>query len=60
MSTPAFRKSSHSGHSAECVEVAGGSGDLLVRDSRHPGQGCLSFPMAEWGAFLAVVRLGAL
>ncbi|RCV47492.1 DUF397 domain-containing protein [Marinitenerispora sediminis] len=56
MSDPLFHKSSHSGHSADCVEVATLSRDTLVRDSRHPERGHLTFSVTEWNAFLAAAR----
>ncbi|TDD30542.1 DUF397 domain-containing protein [Actinomadura sp. KC06] len=43
MSTPAWRKSSHSsdGTSGQCVEIAGLSGVVGVRDSKDPEAGHL-------------------
>ncbi|MDA2804760.1 DUF397 domain-containing protein [Nocardiopsis suaedae] len=52
-----FRKSSYSqGARENCVEVAEAPGASAVRDSQHPGDGHLMFPIVEWGAFLATVR----
>ncbi len=41
-----------------CVEVAGCDGDVLVRDSKNPGQAPLRFSREEWLAFEAGVRAG--
>lgn len=57
MNTPelAFRKSSYSNQSQNCVEVADLPAGAAVRDSKHPEKGHLEFPAAEWVAFLAEV-----
>ncbi|QBI53987.1 DUF397 domain-containing protein [Streptomonospora litoralis] len=55
-----FRKSTHSGGSNDCVEVAPTSRSTALRDSQHPHHGHLTFPAAEWDAFLAAARNGAL
>jgi hypothetical protein len=50
-------KSSHSGGSQECVEVAFIEGDAVgVRDSKDRGGPALSFTGAAWAAFTASVR----
>ncbi|MQS16774.1 DUF397 domain-containing protein [Streptomyces kaniharaensis] len=63
----AWRKSSYSGGSDGCVEVAGdpgaaglcGVGGVLpVRDSKDPGGPVLHFPSPAWRAFVAAVRAG--
>ncbi|GAB3207085.1 protein of unknown function [Marinactinospora thermotolerans DSM 45154] len=49
---PEFHKSSYSHAKTEnCVEVAEGQ-RTLVRDSRNPHLGHLTFPAGEWAAFL--------
>ncbi len=54
-----WRKSSYSGGSgSDCVEVAPRPGGLLVRDSKDPSGGVLSFPAAAWSAFAEDVRNG--
>ncbi|MFC9759742.1 DUF397 domain-containing protein [Streptomyces sp. NPDC056921] len=51
-----WRKSSYSGGSGNCVEIAlARPGQILVRDSKIPGGTVLSFPSAALTAFLAVV-----
>jgi hypothetical protein len=42
----------------ECVEVAHAGGDILVRDSKNPGQAPLRFDRDEWDTFLEGVRAG--
>ncbi|GAA1330114.1 DUF397 domain-containing protein [Pseudonocardia xinjiangensis] len=54
-----WRKSSKSGASGNCVEVAVlDSGDFAVRNSRHPAGPALVFTRAEWSAFLGGVENG--
>jgi hypothetical protein len=54
-----WRKSSKSGASGNCVEVAAlDSGDVAVRNSRHPAGPALVFTRAEWFAFLGGVENG--
>ncbi|MGH3192429.1 MAG: DUF397 domain-containing protein [Streptosporangiaceae bacterium] len=55
-----WRKSSYSGaNGGNCVEVAGGSGAVLVRDSKDPDGPRLAFVPAAWKAFAQSVRAGA-
>jgi uncharacterized protein DUF397 len=52
-----WRKSSHSSaQGGECVEVAGLSGRIAVRDSKNPAGPILTFDTAAFGAFLDRVR----
>lgn len=48
-----WRKSSYSGGSedGDCVEVSLG-GDALVRDSKNPSGGVLTFTFSAWEKFL--------
>jgi hypothetical protein len=49
-----WRKSSYSGGTtANCVEVATGSGAVLVRDSKSPQTPALHFDGTAWSQFLA-------
>lgn len=59
---PVWRKSSYSGYNGDCVEVAVlNPGQVGVRDSKAHGFGpVLRLSTAEWSAFLAEVRAGAL
>jgi hypothetical protein len=50
-----FRKSSYSGSSTNCVEVAT-AGTVRVRDSKDPGGPELAFTRAGWQEFTAAVR----
>ncbi|GGM72279.1 hypothetical protein GCM10011609_05120 [Lentzea pudingi] len=49
----AWRKSSYSGATEDdnCVEVSLG-GDALVRDSKNPSGGVLTFSFSAWEKFL--------
>jgi hypothetical protein len=54
-----WRKSSYSnGQSANCVEVAGLTRQMAVRDSKDKTGPVLSFGLGEWSAFVAGVRSG--
>ena len=54
-----WTKSSLSGYSGNCVEVAGlESNTIRVRDSKHPAGAVLNFTQAEWDAFVGGVRNG--
>jgi Domain of unknown function (DUF397) len=54
-----WRKSQASNPSGNCVEVAAlPSGDVAVRNSRHPAGPALVYTRAEVAAFLAGVRAG--
>ncbi|MGW5877500.1 DUF397 domain-containing protein [Nocardiopsis terrae] len=49
-----WHKSSYSGGSGSCVEVAEGS-DTRVRDTQNRESGHLTFASAEWTALLKTV-----
>ncbi len=53
-----WRKSQASSDQGACVEVALAAGRILVRDSKDPAGGALSFTQQEWTAFLTGVRSG--
>ncbi|CAM3931335.1 DUF397 domain-containing protein [Nocardiopsis rhodophaea] len=56
-----FRKSSYSGQEPNCVEVADHpSGAAVMRDSKHPEEGHLTFSSGEWAVFLTTSRHGEL
>ncbi|MGH2604765.1 MAG: DUF397 domain-containing protein [Dehalococcoidia bacterium] len=60
LSRAVWRKATRSGNSGSCVEVASNllaeHGAVYVRDSKHPSGPVLTFPAAEWDAFLASVK----
>ena len=59
LSTAVWRKSTKSGATGNCVEVAAlDSGDFAVCNSRHPAGPALVFTRAEWFAFLGGVENG--
>jgi hypothetical protein len=51
-----WRTSSYSGGGKECVEVADVESGTLVRDSKQPELGHLSFVSGEWSMFLTLVK----
>jgi hypothetical protein len=54
----AWRKSSYSNPSGNCVEAAKVGNDVAVRNSRFPDGPALVFTPAEWDAFLRGVKDG--
>ena len=58
--TPApWHKSTRSGGSGDCVEVARPAGVVLVRDSKDPDGPVLRFGLPAWRDFVAAVRAGS-
>ncbi|MEJ3653634.1 DUF397 domain-containing protein [Actinomycetes bacterium KLBMP 9759] len=54
-----WKKSSLSGNLGNCVEVAKlDSGEVAMRNSRHPSGAALVFTPAEWTAFVGGVTQG--
>ncbi|MEW2076523.1 DUF397 domain-containing protein [Streptomyces sp. NPDC017966] len=52
MQTIRWRKSSHSGDSSNCVEIATTSATVLVRDSKDASGPRLGLSPATWDVFL--------
>ncbi len=52
----AWRKSTYSNPSGNCVEAAELAGGVALRDSRFPEGPALVFTSATWNAFLSSVR----
>jgi hypothetical protein len=60
-SRAAWRKSSYSGQSGDCIEVAGGLPDAVgVRDSKHCGGPALLLTPGAWRTLLRRVKSGEL
>ena len=54
-----WTKSSRSGFSGDCIEVAGLTGDTIhVRDSKNPNGPVLRFVASGWNAFIGGVNDG--
>ncbi|MEV4431720.1 DUF397 domain-containing protein [Streptomyces sp. NPDC049585] len=52
-----WRKSSHSGHQSDCLQVADGFPAWApVRDSKRPYGSCLVFRRAAWANFIAALK----
>lgn len=58
MSELVWRKSSRSGRTDECVEVAGTQGSTAVRDSKNPRGAQLRISAERWQSFLVRLRGG--
>lgn len=54
----AWRKSSHSSPSGNCVEAAVLANGVAVRNSRFPDGPALTFTDAEWDAFVRGIKDG--
>lgn len=58
---PRWRKSTRSGGSGQCVEVADNlPGAVRVRDSKNPDGAVLFFHHAHWRAFLRAIKYDTL
>ncbi|WP_126642914.1 DUF397 domain-containing protein [Embleya hyalina] len=51
-----WRKSSFSGNSGNCLEVAPGFAGVPVRDSKDPSAGHLVVSPGSWSALLSTLR----
>jgi hypothetical protein len=54
----AWRKSTRSNPSGNCVEFAELPGKVLVRDSKNPDGGIIEFAPDAWRKFIAAVKEG--
>jgi hypothetical protein len=55
---PTWRKSTYSASGSNCVELATAGPDVLLRDSKHPDQGHLTFTRTELAAFIDAATAG--
>jgi hypothetical protein len=58
LSRSAWRKSSHSGGSGDCVEMAVVPFAVAIRDSKNPTGPALAFTPQQWDLFLSGVKAG--
>ncbi len=58
MSELVWRKSSRSGRTEECVEVAGAGDSAAVRDSKNPRGAQLRVTTGSWQSFLTRIKDG--
>jgi hypothetical protein len=56
LSALGWRKSSFS-ESGNCVEIAGNSAAVLVRDTKHRSGSVLSFPFTAWEDFTRTIKV---
>jgi hypothetical protein len=57
---PRWRKSGFSGPAQNCLELADLGDAVLMRDSKHPDAGHLTFTRSELAALVAAARAGEL
>jgi hypothetical protein len=55
-----WRRSSFSVNTGQCVELAQVGGSILLRDSKHPEHGHLTFSRAELAALVTAAKAGEL
>ena len=58
LSRAQWRKSSYSGNTGNCVEVADLDHVVAVRDSKRPDEAILLLTPADWRAFIKAVETG--
>jgi hypothetical protein len=56
--TGCWRKSSYSGSSGDCIEVAPTPDGAAVRDSKDSASPVLRFTAGEWAAFIGAIKTG--
>ncbi|MGH3515648.1 MAG: DUF397 domain-containing protein, partial [Pseudonocardiaceae bacterium] len=54
----AWRISSRSSNGENCVEVTPAADGVVIRHSKHPSDGTITFPGSAWGAFVHDARDG--
>jgi hypothetical protein len=60
LSTMVWFKSSYSGGTGECLEVAFAHDIVAVRDSKNPRRRALTSTPAEWAAFIRATKADGL
>ncbi|MDQ3155078.1 MAG: DUF397 domain-containing protein [Actinomycetota bacterium] len=56
----AWRKSSYSTGTGNCVEVAPAADSVVIRHSKHPAAGTITFPHRAWAVFVRDASEGGL
>lgn len=54
----AWRTSTRSSDGENCVQVAPAADGVVIRHSKHPAAGTISFPLPAWAAFVREARAG--
>lgn len=54
--TTRWKKSSHSAHNGNCVEIAPFSGRVAVRDSKNPEGAPVVLSARAWTAFVEAIK----
>ena len=54
-----WRKSSYSTSTGNCVEVAPAADGVVIRHSKHPAAGVITFPYPAWAVFVRDASEGA-
>ena len=58
--TTTWRKSTYSAGNQTCIEIAEAGDTVMLRDSKHPEHGHLTFGRPELAALIAAARAGEL
>ncbi|PWI18081.1 DUF397 domain-containing protein [Streptomyces sp. Act143] len=60
MQTTHWQKSTYSGDSSNCVEIAAEPSIVRIRDSKNAGGSQLAFPSSAWTSFISHTASGSI